>query len=75
MGSNISRHQADLLATHFDRVRLMLDGDEAGRQGAASIARTLAPRIPTMLVSLRHDTQLDQLTPEEIRHVVGEFCS
>jgi hypothetical protein len=30
MGSTLSRYQADLLATHFDRVVLMLDGDEAG---------------------------------------------
>jgi DNA primase len=31
MGSALSRHQADLLATHFDRDLLMLDSDEAGR--------------------------------------------
>jgi DNA primase len=30
MGSTLYRYQADLLATHFDRVVLMLDGDEAG---------------------------------------------
>ena len=35
MGSTLSRQQGDLLTTHFDRVLLMLDGDEAGRHGAA----------------------------------------
>jgi hypothetical protein len=33
----LSRHQADLLCTHFDRVLLMLDGHAAGRQGSAAI--------------------------------------
>ena len=35
----LSRRQADLLATHFDRAVLMLDGDEAGRLGSVSAAR------------------------------------
>ena len=34
MGSMLSGYKADLLGTRFDRVALMLDGDEAGRVGA-----------------------------------------
>jgi hypothetical protein len=45
MGSTLSRHQADLLCRHFDRVLVMLDGDEAGRQGTAAIVSTLTSRV------------------------------
>ena len=53
IGSTLSRHQADLLATHFDRVVLMLDGDEAVRQGAMSIAHILGVRMSVSTISLR----------------------
>jgi DNA primase len=33
MGSTVSRPQTELLVSHFDRAVLMLDGDDAGRQG------------------------------------------
>jgi DNA primase len=32
MGSTMSRTQADLLRSHFDRIMLMLDGDPAGQK-------------------------------------------
>lgn len=57
MGSTLSRHQADLLCTHFDRVLLMLDGDEAGRQGTASITNVLAARIPVTAITLPENAQ------------------
>jgi Toprim domain-containing protein/DNA primase-like protein len=70
MGSTLSRCQADLLARHFDRVVLMLDGDEAGRQGTASIAQTLSMSIPVNVISLEAQGQPDQLSSVMIRRLV-----
>jgi len=70
MGSTLSRHQADLLATHFDRVVLMLDGDEAGRHGAMSIAQTLGARMSVSAISLEDGRQPDQLTAGKIQQLL-----
>lgn len=59
-----------LLATHFNSVVLMLDGDEAGRHGAMSIAQTLAARMSVSVISLEDGHQPDQLAPEEIQHLL-----
>ena len=71
MGSTLSRHQADLLTTHFDRVLLMLDGDEAGRQGAAAVTSALAGRINVIRILLDDGTQPDQLAAAAIQRLVG----
>ena len=71
MGSTLSRHQADLLAGHFDHVVLMLDGDEAGRVGAVSIAETLGKRMSVSAISLVDGCQPDQLAPDEIRRLLS----
>jgi hypothetical protein len=70
MGSALSRYQTDLLTTYFDRVVLMLDGDEAGRQGAMSIAQTLGARMSVSAISLADGRQPDQLTAGEIQHLL-----
>jgi DNA primase len=72
MGSTLSHHQADLVCGSFGRVALMLDGDEAGRQGTTAIARALGARMPSTLIDLPDGTQPDQLTPETIQTLVGE---
>ena len=66
MGSSLSRYQADLLATHFGRVVLMLDGDDAGRKGAVSIVQTLGVRMSVAAISLKDGRQPDQLGPAVI---------
>jgi DNA primase len=70
MGSTLSRHQADLLRSRFDRVLLVLDGDDAGRQGATMIAQALAARMPVTVVSLDSGCQPDRLAPREIHRIV-----
>jgi hypothetical protein len=57
MGSTLSRPQADVLTRHFDRVRLMLDGDDAGRQGTAAGMFALASRLDLIPVALDEGTQ------------------
>jgi DNA primase len=71
MGSTLSARQAELLMHAFDRVLLMLDGDEAGRQGTAMITRTLAPRMPVSVITLGEGAQPDQLAPEQVYHLIG----
>ncbi|MGQ0736604.1 MAG: toprim domain-containing protein [Acidobacteriota bacterium] len=70
MGSTLSRPQTDLLTTHFDRVVVMLDGDDAGRQGTAAITTTLAGSLDVVPILLDEHTQPDQLAPVEIRRLV-----
>ena len=73
MGSTLSRYQADQLTTNFDRVVLMPDGDEAGRQGALSIARTLGVRMSVCAISLDDGRQPDQLSREEIQRLLMPY--
>lgn len=71
MGSTLSRQQADLLCTHFDRVLLMLDGDAAGRHGATAIADALTARIRVTRITLDDGCQPDHLSAEVIQQLVG----
>jgi DNA primase len=71
MGSTLSSYQADLLSAHFDRVILMLDGDEAGRQGTAMIAQKLASRISITEVAVEESLQPDQLEIDRMRSIIG----
>lgn len=73
MGSTLSRQQADLLTIHFDQVMLMLDGDEAGRQGAAAIASTLAGRLDVVPIVVDEGTQPDQLAAIAVRRLLGAY--
>jgi DNA primase len=70
MGSTLSRCQADLLTGHFDGVLLMLDGDEAGRDGARSAAQALGTLVSVSTISLDDGRQPDQLAPGEIRRLI-----
>lgn len=72
MGSTISRHQADLLSAHFDRVVLMLDGDEAGQQGTISVAQALSERLSLSTITLANGCQPDQLTSRQIQRLAHD---
>jgi DNA primase len=71
MGSTTSPHQADLLADTFSCAVLMLDGDQAGRHGAVSIAQMLGIRMAVSAISLEDGRQPDQLAAVEIRQLLG----
>jgi len=71
MGSTLSKHQADLLTMCFDRVVLLLDGDEAGRHGAMSIAQTLGASMSVSAISLEDGRQPDQLGPAVIHLLIS----
>jgi 5S rRNA maturation endonuclease (ribonuclease M5) len=74
MGSTISDQQIALLATHFPRAVLMLDGDEAGRHASAAITERLRQRIGVAVIHLGDDTQPDRLRSGEINQLLGEHC-
>jgi len=70
MGSTLSRCQADLLTSRFDRVIAMLDGDDAGRKGAAAVTGVLAKSVGVTVISLADGVQPDQLASDEIRRLM-----
>jgi len=72
MGSAMSEKQEELLAA-FQKIILMLDGDEAGREGAKTIAERLIHRIFVRVVDLADGKQPDQLSAEEIRSLLGSI--
>jgi DNA primase len=61
-GSTLSARQADLLTSHSDGAVVMLDGDEARRQGTTMIAQVLGSRMPIFTTTLENGAQLDQLS-------------
>ena len=77
MGTNLSDHQAQLLAQRFGRVVVMLDGDEAGQRAGPGIAARLAGRLAVEVVTVPARIQPDQMSGCEIerllRPVIGSF--
>jgi Toprim domain-containing protein/DNA primase-like protein len=72
MGSTLSRPQVELLVSHFDRGVLMLDGDDAGRQGAAAIHAVLKGRMSVTAISLDDGSQPDQLPTDQLGNLISE---
>jgi DNA primase len=76
MGRTMSKAQEKLLADHFGRVVLMLDGDEAGRGAREEISERLRHIVFRVdVVELNDGVQPDQLSPEEIRAEVGALLA
>jgi DNA primase len=66
MGSTISIEQVELLQS-FEKVILLLDGDQAGREGSVAIANALIHSHFVKVVSLPDGKQPDQMSSEDIR--------
>lgn len=71
LGSWLSDEQAELLISHFDRVLLLLDGDDAGRQGTEDAVVKLASHLWVTALSLPDGVQPDQMTPEDLQNLLG----
>jgi DNA primase len=71
MGSSLSQRQSDLLAGHFDRVALMLDGDVAGRHAADVIEQSLAKRMAVTRMDVGVGRQPDQMQKRDINAMLG----
>jgi len=71
MGCSLSEAQEELLAKHFERAWLMLDGDEAGRNAAAECITRIGRRMWVRLADIPEGKQPDQLSADEIRELLG----
>ena len=71
MGSALSRDQENLLVQRFRRVRLMLDGDQAGRMASHAAAQRLARRCSIHQILIGSGRQPDQMAEDEIRQILG----
>lgn len=70
MGTALYEPQRRLLLERFQRVILMLDGDEAGRDATATIAARLRSDISVHVIHLAEQVQPDQLAIEAIRQLL-----
>ena len=71
MGSSLYEAQCRLLVGRFRHVRLMLDGDPAGRRAMSAIAPILSAHCSTDVIELTEGVQPDQLTDESLRQLLG----
>ena len=71
MGSSMYEEQCRLLVEHFGHIRLMLDGDFAGRRGTSTIVPVLAAHRSVDVVDLADGVQPDQLAPDFLRELLG----
>jgi len=72
MGCSLSGAQEHLLASHCDRVIVMLDGDETGRRAANEISSRLARKMFVRIVDLDTGKQPDQLSYEEMNQYLAD---
>jgi len=73
MGSTMSEAQEQLLICDFDRVVVMLDGDEAGRKAADEFSARLVRKVFVRVVDAGDDRQPDQLSTEELRQMLASL--
>jgi DNA primase len=70
MGAAITDEQVELLKEHFDRVLLLLDGDEAGRKAAESIAQKLIYDLSVRIARLPEGVDPDHAGAEILHTVI-----
>ena len=71
MGCSMSEDQERLLGGAADMVLLMLDGDEAGRQGTDEILLRLSRKVWVKDVRVPDGKQPDQMSNEELRGLLA----
>ena len=70
MGCSISVHQELLLAKHFERAWIVMDGDTAGVAASREILPRLAQRMFVRLAELPDGKQPDGMTEYELRNLL-----
>jgi DNA primase len=71
MGSSLYEEQCRLLIRNFSHIRLMLDGDTAGRRGTSTCAPLLARYRSIEVLKLADGVQPDHLGPHSLRQILG----
>lgn len=69
MGSSMSSEQESLLLQTTDRVVLMFDGDQAGRDCTRKVALHLVNKLFVRIVRLPDGKQPEHLTVEAVKHI------
>lgn len=70
MGSSLSVEQERILLERFERVVLMLDGDDTGRTATQTIRAQLLQKCEVLTVAVSDGAQADQLSTAEIRRLL-----
>ena len=70
MGCSLSPEQEKLLVDNFDHVRVMLDGDEPGRNASAEIAARLMRKMFVRVVDVAEGKQPDILEAGELQRLL-----
>src|SRR5689334_14613947 len=70
MGSSLYQEQCRLLIRNFSHIRLMLDGDAAGRRGTSTCAPLLARYCTVEVLDLADGVQPDQLGTHSLREIL-----
>ena len=71
MGAAITDEQIEFLKEHFERVLLLLDGDEAGKKAAASIAQKLMYDLSVRIVILPEGIDPDHADLRTLTRLLG----
>ena len=72
MGSKLSEHQENLILNTTDRVILMFDNDDAGKECTRDVLQRIIKKIYVRIAELPSGKQQpDQLAEEEIKNILG----
>jgi len=72
MGSKMSEYQERLITDTTDKVILMFDADDAGKDCVDDVLNRLVSKIYVRIAQLPPDKmQPDQLTPDDIKEILG----
>lgn len=72
-GSSISDLQVEKIVSWFNRVVIVPDGDDPGKEGAAKIQKALSLRIQTVVVNTPNGEDPGSLTKEQAAALLGEL--
>jgi DNA primase len=70
MGSSLSEAQEELLIGKFERICVVLDGDEPGRKATAECLTRLGRRIWVRAALVLEGKQPDQLLSDELCQIL-----
>lgn len=75
MGSSLSPEQEKILVERFERVILILDGDDTGRTATQIIRGKLIRNCEVLTLAVSDGAQPDQLSTAEVRNLVSAVMS
>jgi DNA primase len=71
LGSSLSEEQEELLAEHFNRLIVMLDGNDAGRSATINCLTRLSRKLFVKVVQLPDDIEPDMLKRDDLKTLLA----